>query len=101
MAHYQRALGWLLDMEDALPDIFKALGSRGDGQTIEEVYHFIYRYYMTHKAPMLEHRVVAFVSERLPSYAVLRLIEIMEKSGQIEKQLTASGHMGYIPRGKF
>lgn len=101
LEHYQRALGWLLEMEAILPDIFKALGARGDGQSIEEAYHFIYKAYMANgQHPINEHRVVAFLSERVPSFSVLRIIELMEKSGQIEKQLTNSGHFGFVPKGK-
>ena len=101
LRHYQTALDWLLSMEAALPDIFKALGSRGDGQTIEEVYHFLYQFYTARKEPMAEHRLISFIAERVPSYSVLRIVEIMEKSGQIEKSITSAGTIGYIPCKKF
>lgn len=91
------ALGWLTSMEFTLPDIFKALGARGDGQTIEEVWHYIYNYYMANKDPMPEHRLVGFISERVPSYSVLRIMEIMMKSGQIQEAITKSGAPGYKP----
>lgn len=98
--NYSVALDWLIEMEALMPDIFRALGAKGDGQTIEEAYHFLYKVFMASKQPILEHRLVGFLSERVPSYAVLRIVEIMEKSGQIEKQLTASGHFGFVPLGK-
>lgn len=100
LSHYQTALGWLLEMEALLPDIFRALGSRGDGQVIEEAYHFLYQVYVARKEPIVEHRLIGFLSEKVPSYNVLRIIEIMEKSGQIEKQITTSGHTGYVPKPK-
>lgn len=96
--HYQRALGWLLQMEDNLKDIFKALGQKGDGTTIAETYHFVYNIYMAKKDAVPEHRIIGFLSERVPSYSVLRIIEIMERSGFIEKSICANGTMGYIPK---
>lgn len=99
--HFQTALGWLLEMEATLPDIFRALGARGDGQHIEEAYHFLFKVFMSNgKKPIPEHRLVRFLSERVPSFSVLRIVELMEKSGQIEKQLTPSGHFGFIPKAK-
>lgn len=100
LAHYQTALGWLLEMESFLPDIFKALGSRGDGQHIEEAWHFLYKIWMARQEPIPEHRLFGYLSERVPSYAVIKIVELMERSGQIEKQLTKSGLIGYVPKAK-
>lgn len=101
LEHYQTALGWLLEMEAFMPDIFKALGAKGDSQSIDEVYHFIYKLFMANgMKPIAEHRVIGFLSERVPSFSVMRIMEIMEKSGKIEKRLTESGHFGYVPLAK-
>lgn len=97
---YQTALTWLLTMEHSLKDIFKALGAKGDSQIIEEAYHFLYQLFVANKDPIAEHRLVAFLSERAPAYAVLRIMEIMIKSGQIEQQLTKAGAIGYVPKGR-
>jgi hypothetical protein len=98
LENYQTALGWLMEMEGQLTDIFKALGARGDGQVIEEAYHYLYRSYLASKEPINEHRLVGFLSERVPSYSVLRIIEVMERSGQIEKQLNSAGQLGWMPK---
>jgi hypothetical protein len=96
--HYQRALGWLLEMEALMPDIFKALGARGDGQVMEEAYHFLYQIYTARKDPVSEHRLIGFLAEKVPSYSVLRIVEMMERSGQIEKAITNTGAMGWKPK---
>lgn len=101
LEHYQTALGWLLNMEDQLTDIFKAFGSRGDGQHIEEAWHFLYKIYMARQEPIPEHRLYGYLAERVPSYSVTKIVELMERSGQIEKQLTKSGLFGYVPKAKI
>lgn len=98
---YQTALNWLLHMEHELRDIFKALGAKGDGQVIDEAYHYLYQLYMLHKDPVAEHRLVGFLSEKVPAYTVLRIMEIMQKSGQIEQQLTKAGTIGYVPKARI
>lgn len=100
MEDYQTALGWLLTMEHSLTDIFKALGSKGDSQLIEEAYHYLYQVYMANKDAVAEHRLVGFLAERAPAHAVLRIMEIMIKSGQIQQQLTKAGTIGYVPLGR-
>lgn len=97
--HYQTALGWLLEMEAQLDDIFRAFGAKGDGQTIDEVYHFIFKIFMGNgQKPVSEHRVIGFLTERVPTHAVLKIIELMERSGRIEKRLTDAGTFGFIPK---
>lgn len=94
---FQTALGWMLEAEAAMEEIFKALGAKGDGQTISEAIHFIYSYMKANdNQPMMEQRLVAFLTARVPAYNVIKLIELMEKSGQIVKQLRKDGSFGYL-----
>lgn len=95
---YQRALDWLLEAESIMPEIFKALGAKGDGQTIEEAVHFVYKLYMSTKEPVAEHRLINYISERVPAYNVLRIIEMMERSHKIEKAISSKGMPGWRPR---
>lgn len=103
LTDYQSALGWLLEAETAMEEIFKALGSKGDGQNIEEAIHFLYRIYSdprNKKEPVSEHRLIAFLAERVPAYNVLRIIELMEKSGQIARAIRSDGSPGWKPLPK-
>ncbi len=93
---YQTALGWLLEAEVAMEEIFKALGAKGDGQTISEAIHYIYKLQMANGDPVQEQRLVAFLAAKVPAYNVTKLIELMEKSGQINKQLRKDGGFGYL-----
>jgi hypothetical protein len=98
---FERALNWMVEAEYAMAEIFKALGARGDGQIIEEAYHYLYKIYMATKEPIYENRLIAFVSERVPAYNVLRIIEIMEKGGKIEKAIhPKTGMLGWVPRAR-
>lgn len=97
---FQQALGWLLEAEQAMPDVFRALGAKGDGQMIEEAYHFLYTVWMAKKEPIPEHRLVNFLAERVPSYNILKIIEIMERSHRMEKQIGPNGLPGWKPLGR-
>lgn len=97
---YLRALEWMLEAEIAMDDIFKAIASKGDGRVIEDAWHFLYKLYSARKEPIPEHRLINFLSEQVPAYNVLRIIEMMERGHQIEKGVTASGGLGWTPKGK-
>jgi len=100
--HFAEALDWLAEMEHAIPDIFKAMKTGGDGKVIEEAYHFIYEIFIKdkNKNPVLEHRLFHFLQERTPAHNVARIIDVMERAKLIEKKF-AEGGIGYVPKSKM
>lgn len=77
---FNRAAGWLHEAEVYMPDIFKA-GAKGmDAQAMDEIYHFI----LIKGGPVAEHLIVNFARERVPAHSVMRVLEIMERSGMIK-----------------
>lgn len=97
--HVTEALDWLLEAEAFMPDIFKSMKVGADARAIDECYHFAMRAFMKDNGPVLEHRIVHFLQERVPAQSVGRIIEVMERAKLLEKQLVGSGY-GYIPKGK-
>lgn len=99
LEHYSEALGWLLEAEAVMPDIFRAMRSGGDGKVMEECYHYLYEIYVKTKKMVPEHRVYEFLQQRTPAHNVERILTVMEKSGLIEKKFGETGH-AYLPRTK-
>lgn len=87
---FNRAMGWMLDAEDMMAEIFKAGAVGGDAKAMDEIYHFVSVADIRGKG-VSEHKVVNFARERVPAHSVLRVIEIMEKSGLIKA-------VGYDPK---
>jgi hypothetical protein len=78
---FNRALGWLIEAELTMPDIFKAGSTSVDSQAMDEILHFVTMLEKDHGVS--EQRIVRFAKERIPMHSILRVIEIMERSGQI------------------
>jgi hypothetical protein len=78
---FNRAMGWLLEAENAMPDIFTAGSTGTDARAIDEIYHYITTNDRGDGIP--EHQIVNFARTRVPIHAILRVIEIMMASGQI------------------
>jgi len=79
---FNTAMGWLVEAEAAMPEIFKAGAVGADGKIMEEILHFVST--MDRGKGVPEHLITRFASERLPIHTVMRVIEVLEKSGQIE-----------------
>lgn len=78
---FNRALGWLLEAEQFMPDIFKASASGTDGRAMDEIVHYIA---LLGETGVPEYKVVNFARERMPAHAVMRTVEIMERSRLIK-----------------
>lgn len=78
---YARALGWLIEAETSMVDIFHEMRSGGMDAAQEECYHYIMKAYMKDGAPVVEARVVNFLRARVASTYVMQTIEIMVRAG--------------------
>jgi hypothetical protein len=81
---FNRAMGWLLEAETTMPDIFAAGSTGTDARAIDEIYHFITVSDKGEGVP--EQRIVNFARARVPMHSILRVIEIMTASGQIQSR---------------
>ncbi len=86
---FERALAWLLEAEINMPQVFKEGTSTVDARAIDEIIAEMRDY----GKPVPHHRLVHVASRLVPSYAVIKLIEIMWLSGRLKK--SDDGH--YLP----
>ena len=77
---YQTALGWLTEAELNMPQIFEAGSATVDARAIDEIVDFIRR----QGKPVPHHRLVRETAQRVPSHAVLKVMEIMWLSGRLK-----------------
>lgn len=78
---FNRAFNWMCEAEQTMPDIFKAGATNADGQAMEEIVHLIKINDRGHGVS--EQKITRFASDRLPMNSIMRVIDIMERSGQI------------------
>jgi len=78
---FNRAMNWLVAAERFMPDIFKAGAAGGDSAAMDEIAHFVE--INDRGQGVSEHRIVNFARERVPAHSVMRVVEIMERSGMI------------------
>lgn len=81
---FQLARNWLLGAELAMPDIFTAGITGGDTHAMDEAWHFVWTQFAKSKRPVPEHVLVHFIRERVPSHAVMKVLDIMERDGSLK-----------------
>lgn len=79
---FNTAMNWLTEAELYMPEIFKAGATGADAQAMEEIKHFVLVGGADRGVP--EHRLVNFARERVPAHSVMRVLEVMERSGMIK-----------------
>jgi hypothetical protein len=101
LADAQRAKHWLLMAEERMPDVFREMAGRSDGQVIEELHLYLWRLWAKDKKPLHQARLYEFLKSRLPSEKIDRVIQIAERSNVIARQ-AGTGTDGkppfYIPK---
>lgn len=79
---FNTAYNWLIEAEQAMPEIFKAGMGGADAQALDEIRYFI-QTSDTGKG-VGEQKIINFARERIPIHSVMRVIEIMQGSGMIK-----------------
>lgn len=76
---FARSLDWLVEAELYMPEIFRAGAIGADSKAMDEIYAFIEEA----KKPINETKIVNFARRLVPAHSVMRVLEIMERSGMI------------------
>ena len=82
----QRALDWLLRAEALMPDIFREMKGRSDREVMEELHKYVMNIWAKNKGKPLRTAVlVDFLSERVPSEKVDRVLAVVERTDMIAR----------------
>lgn len=82
-ADFNTAMGWLLEAEGVMPEVFKAGATGADGKAMDEIYHYIIISDVGNKG-VPETKLVNYAREKVPAHSVMRVLEVMERSGMIK-----------------
>jgi hypothetical protein len=99
LEHYREAMGWLMEAETYMPDIFKSMVQGGDSAAMEEAWHYTWKAYTKEKnRPLAQHRIIHFLRDRVPAHSLLKVLNIMVESRMLEIVISEKGTMqGYRP----
>lgn len=75
---FNKALGWLVEAELYMPEIFRAGAVGADAKAQDEIYNYVQVVDKGRGVP--EHKIVNFARNFMPSYAVDKCLQIMQRA---------------------
>lgn len=96
--HYAEAMDWLVEAEHSMSDIFRSMTMGASTRVMDDVWFHAYSIYVKEKKPVIEHRLIAYLSERVPAHDVARILEVMTRAKIFEGGHVAGMGMCYTPR---
>jgi hypothetical protein len=91
----ERARAWLLEAEETMPQIFRAMTSKSDEQVIDETFTFIMQQFAMTKKPITGESLNFFLKSRSTVDKTDKIVDMLEKSGMVER---VGGGMAFIPK---
>lgn len=78
---FNRAMTWMTDAENTMPDIFKAGAGNADGKAMDEIYHYVMINGVRGAVP--ERKIINFAKDLVPLHSIERVVKTMESAGMI------------------
>lgn len=99
-----RALGWMLDAERAMPDIFRAMLGKSDKDVIDEMHTYVMGKFGMHRNPVDIQDIRRFMLERVPHDKVEGIIKSAENANLISRVAgtgTDEKPAQYVPKARL
>lgn len=99
----ERALGWLIEAERRMPDIFRAMVGRSDRDVIDELHMYLMALFQRDKKKVPGEALRRFLLERVPHEKVETIIAAAERANIIARVASASAadSDNWIPRPRY
>lgn len=102
MEDFNLAMSWLLEAEIAMPEVFKDMVHHEDGQIYEEMRSQFFQLHMRMKEPIPAVMLYQFLSKRVGSYNVERMIQIAVAADYFRRVAGTEGENAlYIPQSAY
>lgn len=98
LEHYAEAMDWLAEAEHSMSDIFRSMTMGASTRVMDDVWYHAYTIYVKEKRPVAEHRLIAYLSERVPAHDVARILEVMTRARIFDLKAEAGVGACYVPR---
>lgn len=79
---FNQSMGWLLEMEALIPEVFKAATPGADSQAMDDIKHFVAA--LDKGRGVRENVIINFAREKLPLNTIKHVLDIMERSAILE-----------------
>lgn len=97
VSDFERALGLMIEIEQLMPDIFKALSAGSSMDIMKEIWHYVYTQYAKTGKAIPEAQIVQFATQKVPIHSIDKIMEIMQKTNFLVVDRTVKGVLAFKP----
>lgn len=90
--HFQQALDWLVEAENVMPEIFKAMNTGGDSSIMKDAWYYIFQEQAKSGKAIPEDRLVAYLGQRVPAEKIRWIIEVMQNAKLLSVEIGSYGN---------
>ena len=84
---FRRAQGWMLEAEEVMPDVFREMTGKSDGELIKQLNFYMFSVWMRNgRKPMHESFLINFLITRTTSDRIERIISMAERANIIARE---------------
>jgi hypothetical protein len=90
---FQQALGWMIEAENAMPQVFMEMVGKSDGQVMNELYYFVRTLWdspMQRQQPVRRGMLVNFLRNKVPAWQIDKVLEAACEAELIQKTLVGA-----------
>ena len=93
---FRRAQGWLLEAEEVMPDVFREMVGKSDGELIKDLNFYMFALWSKNgRKPMHESYLINYLITRTTSDRIERIIKMAERANIISR---VAGTDNWFPR---
>lgn len=81
----ERALQWLFEAEELMPDVFRAMVGRSDKDIIEEAYLFAMKVHVSQKRDVPKSLMMAFLKDRCPHDKINSILNLLVEMDYLDE----------------
>jgi hypothetical protein len=98
LADVDRAIGWLREAEDLMPDVFRAMLGKSDSTVVEELHFYATVVWNKNgREPLASKIIYGFLAQRVTSDKIEKIIDIADRSGIL---MRLAGSDTFLPKPK-
>lgn len=94
--NFEEGKTWLIEAEAKIPEIFVGIATTEEARAIEDLVYVVKQHYLRTKKPVGEHVLVDFLKDRVPTYAISKIIEVLIRARKLKMELVG-GVPSYVP----
>ena len=100
---FQTAIEWMLEAEEAMPQVFMEMVGKSDGQVMNELYHFVSGVWnspMSKGQPLRKGLLTNFLRNKVPAWQIDKVIDVAVEAELLQKVLSTAGEVRFRPSPK-